>query len=133
MCAAIVAWSVTDNEYPEDVGYVLVYAETRERARHLGVAYLATDYENARAARVKCADHLATSERVERDDRVLRKLGWREEDSDVCAACSFASYDSVAESAVCEQCECCGECGHATGEHDDGDACPTLSKPAESP
>ena len=117
------AWSVTDDEYPEDVGSVLVYAATRERARYLGVAYLATDYENSCARRAKDADHLATTERVERDDRVLRKLGWREEDSEVCAACGLASYDYVDESAVCEECGNCAECGHASGEHDDGDPC----------
>lgn len=126
------AWSVTDDEYPEDVGSVLVYAETRERARSLAVAYIATDYENARATRAKYADHLATSEGVERADTVLRKLGWREEDSDVCAACGFAEFDSIAESAVCEDCGNCGECGHATGELDDGDRCGALKELPEA-
>lgn len=101
MPGAIVAWSVTDDECPEDVGSVLVYAETRERARYLGVAYLATDYVNARATRAKNADHLATSERVERDERVLRKLGWREEDSKVCAACLLTKVlDDATQQAI---------------------------------
>jgi len=116
------AWSVTDSEYYEDTGSVLVYAETRERALEMGAMFFGILAKDASATRAKYADGAAT-EGIEKDARTLRKLGWREEESKICAACNLASYDDIPESAVCDDCENCGECGHATGEHDDGEPC----------
>ena len=110
--APLLAWTVSDSEYPEH-GSVLVYAANREQARSLGVqAEICEDYADASARRCPDADsHAGAEPRIEGRARVLRSLGWREEDEPQCTACGLYA-NGLAEFVVTD--DVCAACKETT-------------------
>ncbi len=105
------AFIVTDDEYPEDVGGVLVFAETANQARSIGIRHLAVDYMGSCALRKPEYDEHAGGEAHVADTELHRKLGWRSENEEPGESCGLYAND-LDKYAVCSKCCLCKECGH---------------------